>query len=689
MSLEPVQPQQQARRIWHRPLIMIPGGLVVVLAMAAAALLYAPPTGLVVDQLVRIVRDSTGRELKVTGDAKLTLYPKAGLTLQGVSVSAPPGAVGADLVRVKSVDAEFKLLSLLRGQIELSKVSLVQPAVTLRPEDRALLETGKTGATAGKTDLLVRELVITDGSMNYVVKQPNPRWRIDQLSATFADVAGDGQAKGSGVFRWRDAQIKFTTALADARAFGRGVASPLDLKVDAKHFALDLKGELSPQDGGQIRGALATKVGSLRDFVRWLDVDLGPHALMGPATLEGPITANPTQLRFDRARFKLDAGESTLDTQVRFADVRPQVTGSIVWNQLDLDKLLGETPKIQAVGLEARAVQPGTSIPSAWQALGDQLAALRRAPGLAIGEKAAGLDRNTWSLETFNWDALTTVDLNLTTTAEVVTHGAVQMRQARSEVLLADGRLTYTLKHVEIDKGRATGRFEVDSTAKPAKVALSVSASDIAAGTLLAQLFETNILAGTMKFDVVVTGRGLSTQELTGSLEGTANLTIEKGRLIGFDLRRALLEWWRQWTFDPARRTNFDRIAGSYGIRDGVVRSIGDLSLTGPEIEIKSSGTLSLSSQTLSQKLRLTAFPPPQHLPVPLRVDGSWTKPNITWDWLSVFQNPSIAAAPIGVSASPEPIPPELKSAIRQLLESPEASQLPQETRSMLQALGG
>jgi uncharacterized protein involved in outer membrane biogenesis len=393
-----------------------------------------------------------------------------------------------------------------------------------------------------------------------------------------------------------------------------------------------------------------------------------------------------------KASLRMEAGESTWDTQIRFGELRPQVTGNIAWRRLDLQKLFGETPKIPALSVQARTAD-GTTIPSAWEALVAQLAQLNAAPGVALSTLAASpgprSDRSSWSVETLDLDALTAVDLNLTTAADLITHGSLQMEDARADVLLHDGRLTYTLKQIGIDKGRATGRVDVDASATPAKVALSLSASDVPAEKALAQVFDNAFLMGTAKLNVVVAGEGRNAQEVLKTLAGKMDVTIEKGRLIGFNLRRALLEWWRSWSYDPQQRTSFDKIMGNYGIKDGVVRTIGDLSLTGPEIAITSNGTITLQSQTLDQRVRLKAFPPPQHLAVPLRVGGSWERPSIAWDWLSVFSDPAASAAPTRVTSSPDPVPPEVKASIEQALSGPNADQLSPQVREMLQVLIG
>ena len=69
------------------------------------------------------------------------------------------------------------------GQRLQSLKSFVQPSPA-RPEDRSLLDRvsqSQTGGIGLQADAIVfRQIKITDGSVNYLVRQPNPSWRIDQ-----------------------------------------------------------------------------------------------------------------------------------------------------------------------------------------------------------------------------------------------------------------------------------------------------------------------------------------------------------------------------------------------------------------------------------------------------------------------------------------------------------------------------
>ncbi len=685
----------KTRSFW-RALAVILGALLVLLFAGAAALVYSPPTEFLKGQIVSAVNSATGREMSIDGPAKFTVYPKLGVALSAVTLSGPANAVGADLLRAETVTAEIRPLSLLSRQPEITRIEVVRPLLTLRPDDKGLLGGGSGANAASPTPrpsgIVLKEVTITEGSASYFVQQPNPEWRINELSGTFTGASGQGEAKGTGSFKWRDIVVKFNGILSDASALGRGAASPMNLEVTAPNFKATLKGDVSSQGDGQIKGALAAKTESLRDLLRWFDFDPGPYALKGPATLEGPVTATPKSVHLERNAAKLDAGEGTIDAQVLFEPARPQITGNVTWRQLDLEKILGETPKLPAIALQTRAVRPGPTLAPAYDALSAELATLETG-GQSL-EAAVAVDRSkgdptAWSKQAFNFNALTTVDLNFTASADTVKYGALEMRRSLTEVALQGGRLSYTVKQIEIDKGKLTGRLDIDAAVKPAKVAVSVSASDVAAERVLRPFLEQQLLSGTTKLDVVVSGRGQSEQEIVNSLEGTAKVDVEKGELVGFNIRQALLEWWKSWTFDPRQKTAFDRISASYGIRNGILRNSSDLSLEGSEIKINSSGVVALPSRTLDQKIQLQAVPPPIHFPVPIRVGGNWASPSINWDWLAIFKDPKNLAAPNSVAPSPEPPSPELKAAITKVLEGPGGAGLPPETRTLLQSLSG
>src|SRR5262245_63098044 len=136
----PMPQDKPRRRLWRRPLFLIPFGLLLTLALGIAALVLAPPVALVREQLARIVEEATGRELKVLGAVKLAFYPRPSLVLGDVTLAGPPDDAGPDLLRAERIAGEVNPLPLLSGKTEISRLEIVRPTLTVRPEDRALLD---------------------------------------------------------------------------------------------------------------------------------------------------------------------------------------------------------------------------------------------------------------------------------------------------------------------------------------------------------------------------------------------------------------------------------------------------------------------------------------------------------------------------------------------------------------------
>src|SRR5262245_56507236 len=111
----PIAPDKPRRSLWRRPLLLVPLGLILVLALGISALVVAPPIALVREQLARMVEDATGREFKVGGAVQLAFYPRPGLLLENVTLAGPPDAAGPELVRATRSAGEIDALALLKG----------------------------------------------------------------------------------------------------------------------------------------------------------------------------------------------------------------------------------------------------------------------------------------------------------------------------------------------------------------------------------------------------------------------------------------------------------------------------------------------------------------------------------------------------------------------------------------------
>lgn len=101
--------------------------LLALLALAVAGIWYAASS---IDQfkLTRLlgatVKDATGRDLKISGPIGLTFFPAIGVLAQDVTLSNADWASDPEMVRVKRVELEVKLLPLLSKRVEISRINI-------------------------------------------------------------------------------------------------------------------------------------------------------------------------------------------------------------------------------------------------------------------------------------------------------------------------------------------------------------------------------------------------------------------------------------------------------------------------------------------------------------------------------------------------------------------------------------
>jgi AsmA protein len=76
------------------------------------------------DRIAAAVKQSTGRELKLPGDIKLSVFPWVALELGPASLGNPPGFGDEPFMTFQHAAVRVKVMPLLRKQLEVSKVEL-------------------------------------------------------------------------------------------------------------------------------------------------------------------------------------------------------------------------------------------------------------------------------------------------------------------------------------------------------------------------------------------------------------------------------------------------------------------------------------------------------------------------------------------------------------------------------------
>ena len=82
------------------------------------------------DKITELVKDKTGRDLRLDGDLSVSVFPWLGVRTQGLSLSQP-AQIGGDMLTVDTAQIRVKLLPLLSKKVEVDTVVLETPKVRL------------------------------------------------------------------------------------------------------------------------------------------------------------------------------------------------------------------------------------------------------------------------------------------------------------------------------------------------------------------------------------------------------------------------------------------------------------------------------------------------------------------------------------------------------------------------------
>ena len=389
-------------------------GILAALALLVAALFLVPPFldwERLKPEIAERVEAATGRRLWIDGEIAVSLLPAPTLTLTNLRLANLPGAGAPDMARIESVDLALALGPLFGGEIAVTSLELVAPAVELerladgRP-NWLLQGAARAGDAADERAVRLDSIAVTDGTIVYRAAGQGSPARIERIDAVFSARSLDGPFRGEGAFATGGAAFDFRLATGAIGADGAMPATAELALADGTGDAL-LEGTVSGLDGapgfdGTVRATAPA-----------------PGALLAalPVALEGvPLALLPEGAFSARATVAARADAvSADDIQIRLGE--SQATGAVSWRggtapSLSLEMALN---RLDLDGFPPSA--PGPAETAASPPAAPDMAALFRA--LPAGLAAS-------------------VDLAI----ETVTYRGNVMRQARAILALDEGALT-------------------------------------------------------------------------------------------------------------------------------------------------------------------------------------------------------------------------------------------------------
>jgi len=284
-------------------------GLLLLPIIAATAFLLMFDASSVAPRLAAAVQAATGRTLTIEGPTSLVAGFLPKLTVEKVGLANIPGGSRPQMLTAAKLEAELGLLALLRGEVQITRLSLQSPDLLLerdaagQPNWRFERPAGapgggNTAALAGiKLLLAVDALTLRDAAVTWRDLAPH--------KLTGAEI----EANGRDPLRWRGSGTLDGLPVTLAAETGPLVAAfsgqdwPIRATIEAGKARLSL-------DGGMERGALAGRLAAQIPELAALAPLLAGQALPPLLGLEGAARLTPAGMAAVQAKI----GDSPLDS---------------------------------------------------------------------------------------------------------------------------------------------------------------------------------------------------------------------------------------------------------------------------------------------------------------------------------------------------------------------------------------
>jgi AsmA protein len=615
-------------------------GVAIVIILLIAVVIAAPffiPVDTVTAEVVSRVKAATGRDLKIGGKVSFSILPILGVEANDVSFSNPAGAGSPDMAKFAKLQVALKFWPLLRKQVEVDKLVLVNPVIALevnkqgrpnwqfgeKPAATTPARPGQpapaAGAGGGIGEITLEDVRLENGQISYLDQRSGEKLVLDQITMKLSLPNLDSPLAADGSLVYRGEKLSLNVSMASPRNFMEAKSTGLTLKLASKPVNADFKGNVTGSTPLKLDGAVDLQVPSVRGLAQWAGTPLNaPGTGFGPLAISGKASVAGPKIAFSEAKLSLDnikgTGELALDT----GGVRPAVKGRLDVDKLDVNPYLPpETPSKPAAG--AGAAQPSAGAP----------------PTAPAGAGKSG----DWSDQPIDVSALKAADADFALSAGSILYRKLQIGKSALGLHLKDGRFEADLTELALYKGAGKGKMVVDGSGAVPGIASDFNLSQVQIEPLLKDFMDMDRLSGVGAFDINVTGHGKSQREIISSLGGKGDLNLANGVIKGMNLVGMVKNIGNAFESSSkgAEQTDFASLTGTFTITNGVLHN-NDLQLKSAEVPMTGAGTVDLPKRSVQYKVTPKVV---GIVAVPVDISGPWDNLHYAPDLAGMVGDPS------------------------------------------------
>jgi len=629
------------------------------------------------DQIVSVVKEKTGRTLRLDAPMSLTFFPWLGVQLEKVTLENPEGFAGDPFASVGQLGVKVQVVPLFNGQLVVSTLVLDGADINLirkkdgtdnwsdlmKAEEEAEQQTATEPTESWLKGYAVQGIELTNGRVrwkdetsgaDYVAEEVNVRTGSIEPGASVpleaslrvgsADkkMAGRFGATGDIGLSTDFQKVSIPNLQLDLSASGEGLpASGLSVALGGNLVLDNAAGTLKIGDlslsgpgGLALSGALAGE--SLKEAPAFNGnfelASVSLRALLDELGGGAPKTTDPTVLDTLQGNLKLTATPDKVVLEpvaLKLDDTRIDAAIDVALNET---VSLAFTAKVDAIDVDRYLPPPEQG---AATAAGGGSSAPAGDPAGGLGALGALNAKGTLSIGTLKVGGLTVTNAKVT-----LKSGGGEIRLDPISAKLYEGSYTGSIKAKAVGGQRVDWHF-VENL------------KDIQIGPLLKDLTGEEQLEGTGAVQADITGSGLSDAAVRRSAKGKISFDFRDGALKGINLGQVAREVkarLRGQTVQETgpQKTDFSAFNGSLTIGQGKAKN-DDLMMKSPFLRISGEGQADLVSEDLDYLLIAKVVETSKGqggdelsdlagVPIAVRVGGTFVEPTFSPDFETILK---------------------------------------------------
>ncbi|HEY8033733.1 MAG TPA: AsmA family protein [Methylocella sp.] len=486
--------------------IIISAGLAILVAVTAAVAPWIFSNAALRNEIATQIQHLTGLAATTRGRAVFVVLPQPHISINGVSLADPSGALRIDTRYLK---AYVRLAPLFLGQIEIASATLDQPDMDIYLDGRPVSPDSVSGratdaspatAEAASTAAASLGAVVTfiDGHARLISKHLSPDLSVDAINMTLDWRIPGAAALMTGQVRIRGDNAAIVASLASPAGLLRGRQSALSFTIDAHSFSLSAGGELASLPKWQFNGHAHAAALSARAVLEQAGYFI---PLPGPFNdFDAKCEVTITAARAVCSGLRLQADGNDIEGTLAF-----------------------------------QARDSGASVLSA--TLAANRLSLR--PFLASLSPATGLD-GQWNRDPFDLKGSGSADLDFRVSASQMLLSHFEIEDAAFSLVRNSGRVELTLAGAKAYQGTIKGRATFDMSGNGVGVQATGAITGASLEAMSFHAFGWPQFYGAVTGTANLESAGASMNDLMRNLDGTAQIDVAQGQVGGIDLDSVL-----------------------------------------------------------------------------------------------------------------------------------------------------